>query len=153
MSLSIDEAVYTAELVCMGAERLQGGKIGTGWLMLGAEREIYLMQSPAGATVGSVYLWTFGDSGLTKLYTKGEKGPRYVRQLSSIAEPRIPEWEARHLAVTVGRRQASKARTEQRSDLREALEPYRAAYRKLPTMADRAAYLANIIAIMTGPPR
>lgn len=145
-----ETAQYTAELVCMGAERLQGGKIGTGWLMLGSERKIYMMKGPAGATVGSVYLWTFVDPELKQLYASGDRGPQYVRQLSSIQEPRIPEWEAQHRAITVERRRAARARTEQHSDLREALAPYREAYRKLYSTADRAAYLASVIAEITG---
>lgn len=145
------EAIYTAELVFTGATPLVGGGIGGGWLLLGAEREMYFKTGPT-ATVGAVYRWTFANAELTSAFAspKSSRGPQYLRQLTKDDEPRIPEWEATHYATKLRQRMASKVRREQVSDLREALAPYREAYKKLIGAEARTAYLMTITQAITG---
>lgn len=142
----------TAEWTYAGLRELVGGGYGQGWADHTGKLRFFKKTIVPGVRVGDVYRFTTesGTEGAS-VYTGGDKRPVFVGHTGRgrVDGDTFVSWLAQDSACRALQAGAKRARKESRDDLRETLAPVAQMYGTLRGSADRAAFLATVIEMVT----
>lgn len=143
--------IETCQAVCVGLRETANHRSAQFWQVIrdGKLTEETIGTKPQrGAFVGAVYQLTL-VKGTKNYFTSGKNAPVYQRKW--LIQKDIDDWERESDLITTRARMMTQIRKDKEQlENFAALADYRDFYRKLQTRQDRAAFLANVIAEITG---